>query len=187
MLGTMRLVVLRAFPLVKGYGSNLAVKCDGVLAFVEAQYNLALCSRAARTRSVRGSIPVALPTSVSTRPDNAFLRVMSAPGDRNLSISISIRGLPIKARSGERTTRSASASPRHGSAARRARSMPIRPRRRRPIRCDRAKRLLEVSYQFQSPAGGSCSPISSTLQSGRRHSQPPTPRRGGSAMPQCSG
>ena len=34
MLGTMRLVVLRAFPLVKGYGANLAVKCDGVLAFV---------------------------------------------------------------------------------------------------------------------------------------------------------
>jgi hypothetical protein len=41
MLGTMRLVVLRAFPLVKGYGANLAVKCDRVLAFVEAQYNLA--------------------------------------------------------------------------------------------------------------------------------------------------
>src|SRR6516162_2990829 len=82
MLGTMRLVVLRAVPLVKGYGANLAVKCDGVLAFVEAQYNLALCSRAARTRSVRGSIPVALPTSVSTRPDN-HLRARSRAGGRD--------------------------------------------------------------------------------------------------------
>ena len=101
---------------------------------------------------------------------DAFLRVMGAPAIATLSISISIRGLPMKARSGERTTRSAAASPIHGSAARRARSMPIRPRRRRPIRCDRAKGCWRLATNSRSPAGGSCSPISSTSSTGRRHS-----------------
>ena len=223
MLGTMRLVVLRAFPLVKGYGANHAVRCDGVLAFVEAQYNLALCSRAARTRSVRGSIPVALPDqrfdtagqslasplssgvarmlnnnynlyaaldqplwqeSEGAGGLNAFLRVMGAPGDRNL---VDFYFDTVKARSGERTTRSASASPIHGSAARRARSMPIRPRRRRPIRCDRAKRCWRLATNSRSPADGSCSPISSTSSIRAAAFPTPTPRRGGSPMPQCSG
>jgi len=188
MLGTMRLVVLRAFPLVKGYGANLAVKCDGVLAFVEAQYNLALCSRAARTRSVRGSIPVALPDqrfdtagqslasplssgvarmlnnnynlyaaldqplwqeSEGAGGLNAFLRVMGAPGDRNLVDFYFDTGLTYKGPFGREddTIGIGFAYTRIGGAARSLDADTTATTPAYPVRS--RETLLEVSYQFQ--------------------------------------
>ena len=105
MHGAMRLMVLRAFPLVKGYGANLAVKCDG-------QQQL---------QSVRGARSATMARKRGRRRFQPFLHVMGAPGDRNLVDFYFDTGLTYKAHSGERTTRSASASPRHGSATRSAR------------------------------------------------------------------
>src|SRR5215472_9329800 len=55
MLGTMRLVVLRAFPLVKGYGANLAVKCDGQpqLQSVRGARSATMARKRGRRRSQR--------------------------------------------------------------------------------------------------------------------------------------
>ena len=197
-----------------------------MLAFVEAQYNLALCSRAARTRSVRGSIPVALPDqrfdtagqslasplssgvarmlnnnynlyaaldqplwqeSEGAGGLNAFLRVMGAPGDRNLVDFYFDTGLTYKGPFGREddTIGIGFAYTRIGGAAGSldADTMATTP----AYPGDRAKRCWRLATNSRSPADGSCSPISSTSSIRAAAFPTPTPRRGGSAMPQCSG